>query len=81
MQHVYPVGPSGCAPFPEKDKKLLIHGGAVHFSKDVLEVRGNMVYGETASGSSTAWVPEDRPAYLMRCCRTLDGKIVTTMNS
>jgi D-serine deaminase-like pyridoxal phosphate-dependent protein len=43
--------------------KVLVHGGAVHFSKDVLELQGRPVYGQVARTQEKGW-GKPREAYL-----------------
>ena len=102
------------------DKKLLIHGGAVHFSKEFLEINGKPVFGEVVISTSNGWKASSQASYitsisqehgilencgelfdrskindklyilrphscltaiLMREYRTLEGEIITTINS
>jgi D-serine deaminase-like pyridoxal phosphate-dependent protein len=99
---------------------LLIHGGAVHFSKETVELNGDNVFGETAVPGETGWIGASDPGYLtqisqehgimenlgslfertkigdtiyilpahscltanlMGTYRTLEGEIITTLNS
>lgn len=49
--------------YPES-KKLLIHGGAVHFSKEFLVIENNTVFGEVAKQSLNSWSAFSDPVYL-----------------
>jgi D-serine deaminase-like pyridoxal phosphate-dependent protein len=40
--------------YPKQDR-LLIHGGAVHFSKESLEVKGSPVFGQLLTHTEGAW--------------------------
>lgn len=46
------------------DKKLLIHGGAVHFSKEFLDIDGKPVFGEVVSHTSNGWKASSEANYL-----------------
>ena len=101
-------------------EKLLVQGGAIHFSKEMLEIHGKPVFGETAEKTGDGWRPSPAPCHLtsisqehgmleqcgelfqntqigdslfilpphscltanlMREYRTLEGEIITTLNS
>lgn len=49
--------------YPE-NKKLLVHGGAVHFSKETLDINGMPVFGEVATPASNGWEASSQPGYL-----------------
>ena len=42
--------------YPE-DKRILIHGGAVHFSKESILVEGKPVYGQMVEQTKNGWIP------------------------
>jgi D-serine deaminase-like pyridoxal phosphate-dependent protein len=105
--------------YPE-NRKLLIHGGAIHFSKEKVQIKERSIFGELAGKGSGSWKVLNPPhfmnsisqehgiieqsgkwfdqlnlgdpvyilpahscltANLMRKYRTLEGEIITTMNS
>ena len=45
-------------------KKLLIHGGAVHFSKETLDVKGQPVYGKRVNFTPSGWSPVEEGCYI-----------------
>jgi D-serine deaminase-like pyridoxal phosphate-dependent protein len=103
-----------------KERRLLIHGGAVHFSKEILILQEKEIFGEAVRITDTGWDRLESPCYLsgisqehgvlehcgalfeqlnsgdnlhilpvhscltahlMRYYRTLEGQVITTMNS
>ncbi len=105
--------------YPSKGR-ILIHGGAVHFSKDTLMIDGSAIFGQLVAPAAHGWEPADVSHYLsnlsqehgllecgtdlingvsigenllflpvhscltanlMRTYHTLDGQVITTMNS
>ncbi|MGW8315767.1 MAG: alanine racemase [Bacteroidales bacterium] len=44
--------------------RILVHGGAVHFSKETMEVGTTPVYGRLVQSSGKGWVTGDREYYL-----------------
>ena len=49
--------------YPE-GKRLLVHGGAVHFSKEFLEIDDKVVFGEIAEHANSGWRASSDPVYL-----------------
>ena len=45
-------------------KKILVHGGAVHFSKETLDINGKTVFGEIASPTAKGWKEADQTTCL-----------------
>ena len=45
-------------------KQILIHGGAVHFSKESLSHKGNTIYGQWVQRNDSAWTTPDKEASL-----------------
>ena len=39
------------------DKRLVIHGGGVHFSKETMQVNGKQVYGQLVNPGKNGWIP------------------------
>lgn len=105
--------------YPSKGR-ILVHGGAIHFSKDTLMKGGSAIFGQLVAQTENGWEPADAARYLsnltqehgilecdtdlinrtgigenllflpvhscltanlMRTYHTLDGQVVTTMNS
>jgi len=51
------------AKYPEK-QEVLIHGGAVHFSKEVLNVNGQPKFGKVVDFSPSGWSPMKDGSYI-----------------
>lgn len=105
--------------YPSKGR-ILVHGGAVHFSKDTLRIDGSAIFGQLVTQAEHGWIPADAARYLtnltqehgllecgkdlinrigigenllflpihscltanlMRSYHTLEGQVITTMNS
>ncbi len=105
--------------YPE-GKRLLVHGGAIHFSKEFLKIDDKAVFGEIAEPTNNGWCASSVPVHLnsisqehgilencgefydrakigdtililpphscltanlMKEFRTMEGKIITTLNS
>lgn len=49
--------------YPE-EKRLLIHGGAVHFSKETLPAEGKSVFGQMVDGIPPGWESSDHKQYI-----------------
>ena len=45
-------------------RQILIHGGAVHFSKESLSIKGNTIFGRCVQRSNNTWTTADREASL-----------------
>jgi D-serine deaminase-like pyridoxal phosphate-dependent protein len=50
---------------PER-KEIIIHGGAVHFSKDYLDIDGQKIYGQALTLNSKGWQKPVEPVYLTK---------------
>jgi D-serine deaminase-like pyridoxal phosphate-dependent protein len=44
--------------------KLVIHGGAAHFSKESLRINGEMIYGKQVRSFNEGWLPLENGAYI-----------------
>jgi D-serine deaminase-like pyridoxal phosphate-dependent protein len=51
------------AKYPETHE-VLVHGGAVHFSKEMLNVNGQPVYGKVVDFSTSGWSPAKADSYI-----------------
>jgi len=49
--------------YPE-DKRIVIHGGAVHFSKESVTVEGKPVYGQLVEQTKNGWIPASGVQYI-----------------
>lgn len=50
-----------------KDRKeIIIHGGAVHFSKEYILVNGKSIYGQVANLTNKAWQKASKDYYLTK---------------
>lgn len=47
-----------------QEGRILIHGGAVHFSKEFLDIGGTPVYGRLVQSSGKGWAMDDREHYI-----------------
>lgn len=53
------------AKHPER-KEIIVHGGAVHFSKDYITVDDQKIYGKLVKFNTTGWEEIDEPNYLIK---------------
>jgi D-serine deaminase-like pyridoxal phosphate-dependent protein len=51
--------------YPERNEAL-IYGGAIHFSKDFLEINNQKVFGQVVFISKDGWIFPEKTAYLKR---------------
>lgn len=47
-----------------QEGRILIHGGAVHFSKEMMEIGGTPVYGRLVQSSGKGWAIDNREHYI-----------------
>jgi D-serine deaminase-like pyridoxal phosphate-dependent protein len=45
-------------------KQLLIHGGGIHFSKELLQIGGNPVYGQWVEAAGNGWSIPEEPIFI-----------------
>jgi D-serine deaminase-like pyridoxal phosphate-dependent protein len=46
------------------ERRLVIHGGAVHFSKETMLLDGKVVFGQMVNGSHQGWEPSVHHQYI-----------------
>jgi D-serine deaminase-like pyridoxal phosphate-dependent protein len=49
--------------YPE-ERRLVIHGGAVHFSKEALNLKGKTLFGLMVNGIHKGWEPSVHAQYI-----------------
>ncbi len=47
-------------------KEIVLYGGAVHLSKDSMEIDDNLIYGEVVRFTERGWEPFTKPIYVNR---------------